>query len=140
MITNKQQTEYDCETIAISYALSIDYDEVDNALNRMKWLMWLQNPIIGNPWNVKRALRKLNVEYENITVDEIKPEDTIIALIHYDTFPSFKHIFNQHWICKKPFELWNWGNGYYYKFRDRQLRNYTDCRLYRNILRVRKLC
>jgi len=103
--TYKMRTEYDCENAAIINALSLkdtdSYDKIEAALLRLRWLGWLQNPMYGNPWNVKASLEELGYCVDRVDPDELSLNDRAIILIHWDNWEDDRvaHILNQHWIA-----------------------------------------
>lgn len=102
--TYKQRTPYDCENAAIINALSLkdpaSYDNIEKSLLRLRFLGCLQNPIYGNPWNVKAALEDMGYKVEKIDPDTLSLNDRAIILIHWYDWEDdrISHILYQHWI------------------------------------------
>jgi hypothetical protein len=140
-------TSYDCETIAIMTEIcnrreiaelySI-YDRINKALLRCECLGWFQNPIYGNPWNVRCALEELGYEVENIHPDELKEDDNSIILIHWRT-GGMGHVLMQHWISHIYGDRWNFGDGAVHTVDREQMIRYWKCRLYSTCYRIKKI-
>lgn len=148
-------TDYDCETVAImtetygledvyekdendaNYYRKCEYDRINNALLRCECLGWLQNPIYGNPWNVKIALEELGYVVENVEPKDIDSADMSIILIHWYT-GGLKHLLFQHWISHICGDSWNFGDGQTHIVDKDQLERYWRCRLYATCYRFRK--
>jgi len=143
-------TNYDCENIAILTALygsgnNLDffqlckkYTEISNALLRCECLEWFQNPIYGNPWNVRCALEQLGCHVENVHPDDIKDNDDAIILIHWRT-GGVGHVLMQHWISHIYGNKWNFGDGAVHTVDREQMVRYWKCRLYSTCYRIKKI-
>ena len=149
-------TDYDCETVAImtetygledvfekdendaNYYRKCEYDRVNNALLRCDCLGWLQNPIYGNPWNVRITLEELGYIVENVEPKDIDSADMSIILIHWHT-GGLKHLLFQHWISHIYGDSWNFGDGHTHTVDKEQLERYWRCRLYATCYRIHKI-
>ena len=115
IITMQHQT--DCEVAAFATALQISYDEAKKLLDWRRLPKGLENPILGNPWNLYRALVdagywKINKTLTQLLKGDYTPYKTI-ALLHDPKSP----IMQQHWVvlgAKRPdhggFEVF-WGDS-----------------------------
>ncbi len=102
--TYRMRTEYDCENAAIINALSLkdpnDYKIINTRLYRLRWIGCLQNPLYGNPWNVKAALEDMGYTVTECDPDNLSLNDRAIILIHWYDWEDdrIRHILYQHWI------------------------------------------
>jgi len=114
--TYKQRTSHDCENVAIINALQLkdkeSYENIDRALFRLRWLGWFQDPLYGNPWNVKAAVEQLGYKVERIDPEELTLNDHAILLIHWYSWQEShtRHILYQHWIGYEG-GMFHMGNG-----------------------------
>jgi hypothetical protein len=96
IITMQYQT--DCEVAAIATALQISYDEAKKLLDWRRLPKGLENPILGNPWNLYRALVDAGYWKSNKTLTQLLKGDYIpyktIVLLHDPKSPIMK----QHWV------------------------------------------
>ena len=139
-------TDYDCENIAIMTEIcnhteiaelySI-YDRINKALLRCECLGFIQNPIYGNPLNVRCALEELGYNVEKIHPREIKEDDSVILLMHWYT-GGIKHLLYQHWIGYIKGDNWNFGDGLMgHVLSEVQLERYWKSRLYATCYRIK---
>lgn len=143
-----QCTAYDCETVAILSALysreskdnaQVLYDNINRALLRCECLGWLQNPLYGNPWNVRCALEELGYKVENIDPKDIKDNDKAIMLIHLNNDSLVNHILFQHWIAYGGKNRWHFGDGVmFHELSDDMVKKYWSCRVYPTCYVIRK--
>lgn len=139
-------TDYDCENIAIMTEICNHteiaelyniYDTINRALLRCECLGFIQNPIYGNPLNVRCALEELGYDVEKIHPNEIEDNDTVILLMHWYT-SGIKHLLYQHWIGHIKGDNWNFGDGLTGHFLSKvQLERYWKCRLYATCYRIK---
>ena len=96
IITMQHQT--DCEVAAIATALGITWDESQKLLDWRRLPKGLENPILGNPWNLYRALVDAGYWKANKTLTQLLKGDYIpyktIVLLHDPKSPIMK----QHWV------------------------------------------
>ena len=88
------------------------YGNIDKSLFRLRWLGWFQDPLYGNPWNVKAAVEQLGYKVERIDPEELTLNDHAILLIHWYSWQEShtRHILYQHWIGYEGGML-HMGNG-----------------------------
>ena len=141
--TIKMLTAHDCETVAIMNATGgyIKYYEVEDALLRIPCLGPLQDPLFGNPWNVKIALETLGYNVENIEPKDIKIEDEVIILLHgaeiNESFTS--HVFHQHWVAHSrftPVNEWHFGCSSKVTMSLEDITKRWSCNLYPSCFRI----
>lgn len=140
-------TDYDCETVAImteicnrtEIAELYDiYDRINSALLRCECLGFIQNPLYGNPLNVRCAFEELGYEVENTEPNQLSDSDKAIVLIHWYT-GGIKHILFQHWISRVGQNIWWFGYGNNaQQIDDAQMERFMKCRLYRICYRIKE--
>jgi len=96
IVTMQHQT--DCEVAAIATALGITWEESQKLLDWRRLPKGLENPILGNPWNLYRALVdagywKINKTLTQLLKGDYTPHKTIV-LLHDPKSPIMK----QHWV------------------------------------------
>ena len=110
----------DCEVAAIANACGVTYDQAVEALDWRKLPKNLENPVIGNPWNLYRALISLGFWKRNVTLTELltgnaEPGKTVV-LLHDPQSPTLK----QHWVTWHGFTgVYHglaWGNSQKLRF------------------------
>lgn len=145
------QSDYDCENIAIMSALyhndtnNVDYyqmcrrySRISKALLRCECLGFIQNPLYGNPLNVRCALEELGYDVEKIHPNEIEENDSVILLMHWYT-GGLKHLLYQHWIGHIKCDNWNFGDGLTGHVLSKvQLERYWKCRIYATCYRIKQ--
>lgn len=88
----------DCEVAAIGNACEVGYEQALDALDYRRLPKGLENPILGNPWNLYRALICLGFWKRNVTLTDLlrgtaEPGKTIV-LVHDPQNPTLA----QHWV------------------------------------------
>ena len=145
------QSDYDCENIAIMstlyhndtnnvdyYQMCRRYSRISKALLRCECLGFIQNPLYGNPLNVRCALEELGYDVENVNPNELSDTDNAIVLIHWYT-GGIKHILFQHWIGRVGHNLWCFGDGINaHQIDSAQMERFMKCRLYRICYRIKE--
>lgn len=105
----------DCEVAAIANACGVTYDQSREVLDWRKLPKNLENPVIGNPWNLYRALISLGFWKKNITLTDLlagkaEPGRTVV-LLHDPQRPTLA----QHWVTwhgkEDGYHLLAWGNS-----------------------------
>ena len=96
IVTMQHQT--DCEVAALATALGITWEESQKLLDWRRLPNGLENPILGNPWNLYRALVdagywKINKTLTQLLKGDYAPYKTIV-LLHDPKSPIMK----QHWV------------------------------------------
>ena len=88
----------DCEVAVIATALQITWEDAQEALDWRELPKGINSPIMGNPWNLYRALISLGYWKANKTWKQIENGDytpgMCIMLIHNPTNPTLQ----QHYI------------------------------------------
>lgn len=109
------QSQTDCEVAAIANACSVTYNQAVAALDWRRLPKNLENPVIGNPWNLYRALISLGFWKRNVTLTELlsgnaEPGRTVV-LLHDPQRPTLA----QHWVSwhgkEDGHHLLAWGNS-----------------------------
>lgn len=88
----------DCEVAAIANACGVTYEQALDALDYRRLPKGLENPILGNPWNLYRALIRLGFWKRNVTLSDLlrgtaEPGKTVV-LLHDPQNPTLQ----QHWV------------------------------------------
>lgn len=118
----------DCHNAAVATACGVTYEQASKALLHWNLFGPLESPLISNPLNVCRGIRKLGFKAD----DKIKisrllkadlPPGKVICLMH-DPSNDISGTLNQHWVVwfgKNPEgkHLFHWGQY-------QELRAYTE--------------
>ena len=110
------RSKTDCEVAALATALGITWEEAQKALYWRRLAKGLENPVLGNPWNLYRALISLGFWKKNIALADLlsgsaEPGKTIV-LVHNPKNPTL----SQHWITwhgryGDKYHLLAWGDS-----------------------------
>lgn len=124
--TEEQKTEKlitmredrDCHNAAVATACCVTYEQASKALFHWNLFGPLESPLISNPLNVCRGIRKLGFKTDDkIRISQLLkaelPPGKVICLMHV-TDSNIAGIINQHWVVwfGKDFNgnhLFHWG-------------------------------
>lgn len=109
--------ERDCHNAAVATACGVTYEKASKALFHWNLFGPLESPLMSNPLNVCRGIRKLGFNaYDKIKISQILrgelPPGKVICLMH-DSSGMISGILNQHWVVwfgmKNGKHLFHWG-------------------------------
>jgi hypothetical protein len=107
----------DCHNAAVATACDVTYEQASKALWHWNLPGLLESPIISNPLNIMRGIKKLGYNAENATLTELLngklPAKKTIVLVHNDE-SAIKGILQQHWVVFMGIDsaekyLFHWG-------------------------------
>ena len=112
IVTMRHQT--DCEVAAIATAANVSWEQARDALNWRELPLGAENPVFGNPENVRAAIEKLGYKAINRTWLEVRTEaqpGKTLVLLHDPKNP----LLAQHWVVLAAREGdrlgFHWGDG-----------------------------